>query len=193
MYKIDDLERTKEISKLLETKLQRFMSIGTKTWSDPGGYRHEEEVFELNNEHGIIWASKTEWGNASTLEPNRRGIITTLPNKSDQLGQIFEMTMPYYFSRQFNTRVYEEANLIEIRNYGRFTIGRRALKKKDFFNYLKVNGYESEINYDEENKEYVKVMEINNMDIPEEYFCERFIKLTNIVKEFKDFYRSIYK
>lgn len=143
MNKVDSEKYTKEISEILERKLERCKRIGIKKWSDQGGYQHEEKVYELINNQGIIWASTTEWGNASTLEANRRGIITTFPKNSDPLGQIFEMTLPYYFSNRFSTRVYEHSDTIEIRNYGRFTIGRRGLKKQMFFDYLRKNGFES--------------------------------------------------
>ena len=194
MHKVDNQSLTIEIFKILEKKLLTCKHIGTRKWGNPSGFQHEEPVYELTSNRGTILASTIEWANASTGELNRCGIITTAPEKNINitLGQIFEINIPYFFSKAFNTRVYQDGNTLEIRNYGKFTIGRRGLKKQAFFDYLKQKGYENEINYDEENKEYIKVFEIENMDIPDEYFLERLIKLTYILKEYKDYFRAIY-
>lgn len=46
----------------------------------------------------------------------------------------------YEYSKRFTTRLYENDDIIEVRNYGRFTIGRRSLKREVFFNYLREEG-----------------------------------------------------
>jgi len=48
------------------------------------------------------------------------------------------------------------------------------------------------LNYDEDNKQYIKVLEIKDERIPMEYFCNRLVMLTYIIKEFKDYYRKYY-
>jgi hypothetical protein len=66
-----------------------------------------------------------------------------MPNeKSASLGQFVNLTIPFEFKRNYNTRAYKIGNSIEIRNYGKFTIGRRGLKKKDFFDYARVKANE---------------------------------------------------
>ncbi|AYO31672.1 hypothetical protein D2962_14660 [Biomaibacter acetigenes] len=156
MNKVDNEERTREIFHVLEIGLANFKRIGQRKWGNPSGSLEELDVYEIKDKEDIIWASTVEWCNASTGEINRCGILTTLPGDSNNtLGQILEVNLPYYFSKSFNTRVYEDNNLIEIRNYGKFTIGRRGLKRQYFFDYLKENGYNDEICIDEEGKEYV--------------------------------------
>lgn len=194
MNKIDDREKIRTLFELLENTIkEKFKYVGKRKWGNPSGNQQELDVYEIEDGVNKIWLSTTEWCNASSGEINRCGIITTLPdyNRRNTLGQIFEMNMPYHFSKLFNTRVYEEGNEVEIRNYGKFTIGRRGLKKQYFFDYLRENGFEDEIKYDEEGKEYISVIKIKDNNIDSQYLKYRLIKWTNLLKEFKDYYRKL--
>jgi len=193
MYKVDSEEKTREIFNVLETCLEGFNSIGIRKWGNPSGSQQGLDVYEIEHKDNTIWVSTVEWVNASTGEVNRCGIITTLPEYSNNtLGPILEVNMPYYFSKSFNTRVYGDNNIFEIRNYGKFTIGRRGLKRKYFFDYLREHGYDDEIFIDEEGKEYICIIKFQDNSINSDYFGERLIKWTMILKEFKDYYRNLY-
>lgn len=52
--------------------------------------------------------------------------------KYKSLGKIAVVLIPYEFSRRFNCRTYKADNTIEVRSYGKYTIGRKSLKKDDF-------------------------------------------------------------
>lgn len=194
MNKIDDRGRTREIFDILREGLTNFKCIGNRKWGNPSGDQQELDVYEIKNKTNTIWASTIEWCNASSGEINRCGILTTLPdyNENNTLGQILEINIPYYFSKAFNTRAYEDSNYIEIRNYGKFTIGRRGLKRQYFFDYLRNNGYKDEICLDEEGQEYICIIKIKNSNIDLQYFSEQLIKWTSILKLFKDYYRELY-
>lgn len=193
MYKLDDSDKARKLISILGTVIDKFEYVGKRKWGNPSGDQQELDVYEITNGVDKVWLSTVEWCNASTGEINRCGIITTVPdyNLKNTLGQIFEMNIPFYFSKSFNTRVYEEGNTVEVRNYGKFTIGRRGLKREYFFNYLRENGFENEIEYDEDGKEYISVIKFENGNIDAQHLNERLIKCTNLLKEFKDYYRSL--
>lgn len=194
MNKVDNIETIRDIYKLLGKAIkENFEYVGKREWGNPSGDHQELDVYEIQDGVNKVWISTIEWCNASSGEVNRCGVITTIPdyNKRNTLGQIFEMNMPYYFSKSFNTRVYELGNEVEIRNYGKFTIGRRGLKKQYFFDYLRENGYENDIDNDEEGKEYIRVITLKNGNIDLGVLKSRLIKWTMLLKEFKDYYRSI--
>lgn len=193
MYKLDDSDKARKLISILGTVIDKFEYVGKRKWGNPSGDQQELDVYEITNGVDKVWLSTVEWCNASTGEINRCGIITTVPdyNLKNTLGQIFEMNIPFYFSKSFNTRVYEEGNTVEVRNYGKFTIGRRGLKREYFFNYLRENGFENEIEYDEDGKEYISVIKFENGNIDTQHLNERLIKCTNLLKEFKDYYRSL--
>lgn len=193
MYKVDSKERTREIFSILETGLASFKKIGKRKWGNPSGVQQALDVYEIMHGEDIIWVSTIEWCNASSGEINRCGIISTLPdNSNNTLGQILEVNMPYYFSKSFNTRVYEGKNSIEIRNYGKFTIGRRGLKRQYFFDYLRNNGEDKEICIDEDGKEYICIIKIEDDNIESQYIGQRLTKWTIVLKKFKDYYRKFY-
>lgn len=193
MYKLDDSDKARKLISILEKAINNFEYVGKRKWGNPSGDQQELDVYEITNGVDKVWLSTVEWCNASTGEINRCGIITTLPdyNSKNTLGQIFEMNIPFYFSKAFNTRVYEQGNMVEVRNYGKFTIGRRGLKREYFFNYLRENGFEDEIEYDEERKEFISVIKFDNGNIDTQHLKDRLIKCTNMLKEFKDYYRSL--
>lgn len=194
MNRVDNFESIRSIFELLEKNIKENLKyVGKREWGNPSGDHRDLDVYEIEDGVNNVWLSTIEWCNASSGEVNRCGIITTLPdyNKRNTLGQIFEMNMPYYFSKSFNTRVYEEGSCIEIRNYGKFTIGRRGLKKQYFFDYLRENDYDDDIENDEEGKEYISVIALKKGNIDLELLKCRLIKWTILLKEFKDYYRSI--
>lgn len=179
MNKVDKCETISNLYESLQKSIEEnFKRIGKKKWGNPSGDHQELDVYEIEDGVNRVWLSTVKWSNASSGEENRCGVITTIAdyNKGNTLSQIFEMNMPYYFSKSFNTRVYEEGHFIEIRNYGKFTIGRRGLKKQYFFDYLRENGYKDEI--DEEGKEYISIIKLKKNDIDSELLKFRLIKWT---------------
>lgn len=193
MYRLDDSDKINKLISNLENAISKFEYVGRRKWGNPSGDQQELDVYEITDGADKVWLSTVEWCNASTGEINRCGIITTVPdyNLKNTLGQIFEMNIPFYFSKAFNTRVYEEDNIIEVRNYGKFTIGRRGLKREYFFDYLRKNDFENEIKCDEDGKEYMSVVKLMNGDIDAQYLKDRLITCTNILKEFKNYYRDL--
>lgn len=193
MYKVDDEEETKKIFDILKKSLISFNNIGERSWGDPSGCTQELNVYEIKSKSNIVWSSVITWPNANTGEDDRSGIITTLPdyNENHTLGQTFSMCVPYYFSKRFNTRMYEDKTFIEVRNYGRFTIGRKGLKMQYFFDYLRNNKYDNEICTDEERKQYVCILKFKKYNIDPKYLSERLIKWTVIIKKYKDYYKSM--
>lgn len=193
MFKVDDKSKTKMIISELEKAIENFAYIGEYQWGDPAGTTEEIKVYEISDGDHKVWLSTIEWCDATTYEANRGGILATIPDekKMSSLGQTFSTTMPYYFSKRFYTRVFEDDDMFEIRNYGKFTIGRVGLKMKYFFDYLKENGYEDEVKYDEEGKEYIVILKFKKGCIEPVYLKERLLKCTYLVKGFKDYRRSL--
>lgn len=192
MKQINNEYYAKKIFEIFEGLLNQFKVINNKKWSNPAGQTDEMEIFEIKNSEGTIWCSLIEWANAGTLETNRVGLIATSPleNKTSSLGHIVEVTIPFEFNRRFNTRAYEENGLIEIRNYGKFTVGRKGIKKKEFFDFLRKKNKDL-INIDEENKEYITVFSIKDGQLSKEDFANSLIKFTYLIKEFKDQKRRV--
>lgn len=182
---------SEKIFRIFEQSLNEFQLIGKRIWGNPGGNSEKRDTFEVENELGTLWCSTIEWVRAGTSEINRKGIIATLPVKtnSETLGQIVEVTIPFEFKRIFNSRAYGDKKLIEIRNYGKFTVGRSGIKKKDFFDFM-TRKDKNLINIDEENKEYITVFTIENESMTKEEFASSLIKFTYLVKEFKEEYRD---
>jgi len=84
--------------------------------------------------------------------------------------------------------VFKDSNHIEIRNYGKFTVGRAGLKKKDFFDY--VNRIDPcMVHVDEEEKNYVIVFDIYK-DLTKDEFAEQIVRFTLLVNDFKQQYRK---
>lgn len=192
MKQINNEYYAKKIFEIFEGLLNQFKVINNKKWGNPAGQTDEMETFEIKNSEGTIWCSLIEWVNTGTLETNRVGLIATSPleNKTSSLGHIVEVTIPFEFNRRFNTRAYEENGLIEIRNYGKFTVGRKGIKKKEFFDFLRKKNKDL-INIDEENKEYITVFSIKDRQLSKEDFANSLIKFTYLIKEFKDQKRRV--
>ncbi len=190
MKQINNQYYSEMICEIFGKLLNEFELVGKRIWGNPGGQSEEKNTFEVKNDVGIVWCSTIEWVKAGTSEINRKGIIATLPAKtnSETLGSIIDVTIPFEFKRTFNNRAYEEDGLIEIRNYGKFTVGRRGIKKEDFFNFIRQKDLNL-INFDEENKEYITVFFIKDGRIENEEFANSLIRFTYLIKEFKEGYR----
>lgn len=189
MRGIDSESKSLEVFNLLKNTLELFPVISdARKWSNPSGFQHKSRVYELKNDNGCIWATLGAWTSTSSNEINRYGILTTLPDNGKNttaLSQIFEVNIPLFFSKRFNTRIFEENGIIEIRNYGRFTVGTRGLSRKVFFDYLRNNNYSDEILTDEEGNEYVCIFRISGDIIDRETFQNRLVKLTLLIDKFK--------
>ena len=195
MRAIDSKDKTIAVFKVLETALNSFVPLGKRKWGNPSGYQHESEIYKVVNAGKSIWAATVEWQAADSGAINRYGLLSTLPSNStnDTLGQVLEINLPFNFSKAFNTRLYEDGNSIEIRNYGKFTIGRRGLKRTDFFDYLRENGFNDGIKLDEDGQEYICFFKIESMKMENQYFAERLVELTYLLKDFKDKLRTLDK
>lgn len=195
MRAVDGKDKTLAVFKVLEAALNSFVPLGKRKWGNPSGYQHESEIYKVVNAGKCIWAATVEWQAADSGVINRYGLLSTLPSNStnDTLGQVLEINLPLYFSKAFNTRLYEDGNTIEIRNYGKFTIGRRGLKRKDFFDYLRGNGFNDEIMLDEDGQEYICFFKIESMKMETRYFAERLVELTYLLKDFKNKLRTLDK
>lgn len=169
-----------EIYELFAEKLSKFDFVGNRTWGDPYGC-FKSDTYGVKGNAGYLYCTLVDFG-------NRIGIATTLPEpkESISLGHITAITVPFEFSRSFSSRAYEQNGVVEIRNYGRFTIGRSGLKKDDFFNFVRELGLTTKIQYDEECKEYIKVFKIVNREIDDADFANSLIDFTLLVKAFKD-------
>lgn len=191
MRAVDSKERAIEIFDLIEDKINKYPYVGEKKWANPSGNQHTERVYEIRNNKDSIWVSGTEWLEGDQKEVNRKALIITFPDeKAETLGQVLEIVFPYEFSKRCNTRLYEEDNIIEIRNYGKFTIGRRSLKRECFFECLKDNGYDEEILLDDDKNKYVSILTIQDQNIQNDYLEERLIFWSKMVKQYKEVMRK---
>ena len=164
--------------------------VGERVWGDPAGLIGELPTYEISSNGIAIWCAMIQWVKAGSDEINRVGVITTMPNeKNSSLGQIVNITVPFEFKRTYNTRAYRIGENIEIRNYGKFTIGRSGLKKKDFFEYARVKAPDM-VFIDEENKEYIKVLELKNESMNKQKFLNAIIKFSLLIANFKEDYKN---
>lgn len=190
------LEGSKQITELtnqIKCCLEKCEYIGAYNWGNPGGATGEVDTYKMTGSAGCVFVTEIKW-EGSTFDTDRRGIISTICDNVNlsNISQIFEMTITDAFTKKVYTRVFVDEDKIEIRNYGRFTIGNGSAKMNDFFDYLRDKGYQNEICFDEEGKQYIKVLEVDNMSLSSEYFIERITKITYLVKEFKDYFRGKY-
>ncbi len=191
MRAVDSKERAIEIFDLIGDKINKYPYVGEKKWGNPSGNQHIESAYEIRNSKESIWVSGTEWLEGDQKEVNRKALIITFPDeKVETLGQVLEIVFPYNFTKRCNTRLYEGDNVVEIRNYGRFTIGRRSLKRECFFEYLKDSGYSEEILLDDDGNKYVAILTIQDRNIQNHYLGERLIFWSTMVKQYKDVMRE---
>ena len=124
----------------IENILQKAKYIGKWNWGNPAGQGNGLDTYELVNKSGMkVWCTIIEYLNAGTGEPNRCGVLATYPvDKKQSLGSILSVTIPYEFSKRFNSRAYSDGSCYELRNYGKITVGRTGIKRDNFFNYFDV-------------------------------------------------------
>ena len=187
MKECNNITVAKKIYKLFGDKLNEFKFVGQRKWGDPAGII-SCDTYEIEHNERSLYCAQVEWGQSRTLEPNRCGILISLPNANpnESLGQITDIVIPYEFSRLFNCRAYEDNCLIELRSYGKYTIGRSSLKKDDFFNYIRKTNL-MPLSIDEEGKRYVRIM--YNFAITKEDFAKAVFDFAFLIKGFKDIYR----
>jgi hypothetical protein len=191
MKKMDNKETAIKTSNVLKNKISEFNFVGEKKWGNPQGITDPIKTYELKNEYGNVWCCPIDWSAVNTTEINRSGILIGSPVKSpyESIGQIVEVTIPYYYSKLFSTRSYIENDIIELRNYGRFTIGRAGLKRNVFFDYIAKHALH-ETKIDEENEKYIKIFKFNNYEIDRECFKNRLVEYAYLIKNFKEDYKA---
>lgn len=189
MKECNTIAVVEKICKLFGDKLNEFKFVGLRKWGDPGGMS-SSDTYEIKYNDRSLYCAQVEWGQSRTSKPNRCGILISLPNSNpnESLGQITDIVIPYEFSRRFNCRAYEDNGRIELRSYGKYTIGRRSLKKDDFFDYIRKTNL-TQLCIDEEGKRFVRIMYIDNYAITKEEFAKAVFDFTFLIKGFKDIYR----
>jgi hypothetical protein len=190
MKRIDNKASAIKISNVLKSKIAEFNLVGERIWGNPQGVTEPIKTYELKNEHGAVWCCPIDWYEHNSTVNNRSGILVSLPVKSpsETIGQVVEIVIPYSYKKIFNTRSYIEDDKIELRNYGKFTIGRAGLKRSAFFDYIAKN-VPHEIEIDEENEKYIKILELYNYDIDSKSFLDRVIEYAYLIKNFKEDYK----
>lgn len=187
MNQTNTFEFAEEFSEMIEKLLENCKCVGDWAWGNPAGQTGELPTYEIISKYGTIWCAMITWCNNHGNE-NRKGIITTFPvSKTQTLGQIVEVTIPYEFSRLYNTRAFSDKNKIEIRNYGKFTVGRAGLKKSAFFEYVS-RTVPQLMMLDEEDKQYINVFEYEDK-MSFEMFADQIVKFTMLINEYKKQYR----
>jgi len=186
MNECNNITVAKKIYKLFGDKLNEFKYVGLRTWGDPAGVICSD-TYEIKYNNCPLYCTQVEWGPS---EPNRCGITVSLPNDNpnESLGEITNIIIPYEYSRRFNCRAYKDNDLIELRSYGKYTIGRRSLKKDCFFDYVRKTNF-TQFYIDEEGKRYVRIMCIKNYSISKEEFAKDIFNFAFLIKEYKDIYR----
>lgn len=184
MQQINTEEFATEFYNMIDNILiHNFKKVGDWQWGDPAGLSDEVPVYEINSKYGTVWCSTIIWTDPYGYE-NRKGVLATFPvTKKPSLGQIVNIVIPYVFKRIYNTRAFYEKNDYEIRNYGKFTIGRASLKKETFFNYIAEVNHEL-IMIDEEGKKYINIFKYEDSLTPD-LFAEQIVKFTLLIDRFK--------
>lgn len=189
---VDSEIRAIEIFEYIKDKIKEHSEfIGYKVWGNPAD-SDNNKTYKIEIDNEVVWICYVTWTSAATIQDNRKVILTAYPIEKSSIGYVLEVAFPYEFSRRFNTRLYENENIIEVRNYGRFTIGRRSLKREIFFNYLRTEGLEDEILLDGDGKEYINIFSIQKDNLQCNYIKKQLVKWTRIVNDFKTIQRKIY-
>ena len=189
MIENNNKEYAEQFVKNIETILSDAKYLGKWKWGDPAGQSEGIDTYEVESNNGIkVWCSIIEYVNAGTGIPNRCGILATYPVKSKQsLGSILAATIPYEFSKRFNTRAYCDGENYEIRNYGKITVGRAGIKKEDFFEFFEEK-YPNKVFMDEESAKYIKIYEYK-AELSLEQFANQTCEAVVLLEEFKKKYR----
>lgn len=188
MIQINTKEFSELFSRKLEELLQKAEYVGEYSWGNPSGLSGKLPTYSIKIKDEEIWCAPITWLNAGNLVENRKGLIVTdATRKQKSLGQVIEITIPYEFKRIYNTRAYVEGVHYEVRSYGKFTVGRKGLKKQDFFNY--VREYDNMlICLDEENKEYIKIFEYDK-ELSYKEFVSQLYNYFKLIDTFKRNFR----
>lgn len=188
MDEINTKKFADEFCDMIQSLMMQFECVGNWKWGNPAGLTEYLPTYELITNSGCkVWCSIIEYVNAGTGAPNRKGILATFPvNKQQSLGSIMSTMIPYEFSRAFNTRAYANNSKIEIRNYGKVTVGRAGIKKENFFEYMEE--LHQSVFLDEENRKYIIAYQYK--DSMKKYdFAEQTYRLTKLLYDFKQQYR----
>lgn len=186
MIQINTKAFADEFCSMLEALLKQFDYVGEKRWGDPSGVNGLLETYEITANHGKAWCALDEYGYAG--EVNRKGIVIDFASENKSFANpVATVFIPYDFSKRFYTRAYNQDNYYEIRNYGRFTVGRKPLKQKDFFDYVQKN-YPELVFHDEENKLYIKAYHYRE-SMDKETFAEQTFSFLKLISDFKKQYR----
>ncbi len=182
-------DRGREVINAIEAFVKNTKFIGRKVWSN---IKEEADVFELVSGENKVWCSFIELPKAGEGTPNRKVIYLGLPTQSKEVVQVMDLCVPYEFSKRYSARVYECEEDIELRIYGKFSIGRKCYKADVFINYLKDNGYANEVRVDSEHKEYVRILQIDkDLNFNLESIEKRFNKWVRVVNEYKKYYEEL--
>ena len=178
-----------EFCDMLQKLMEGFKYVGDWSWGNPAGQAEEIPVYEIVTKEGKrTWCSIIEYGNSRTGEPNRRGILATFPvEKKQSLGSIMATMIPYSYTRTVNTRAFVDDTVVEIRDYGKHTVGRAGIKKEDFFNYMEQK-YPDKVLLDEEGQKYVNVYRFEG-ELTAEDFARQTYEMTSILADYKQAFR----
>ena len=173
--------------KMVEDILKSGRNIGAKNWGNPMGSTYGLDTYEIEADGDKMWCSMIEWASGTSRHINRQGFIGTYPTKSNSLGQLVDITIPFEYSKRFNTRAYHDGDDVEIRHYGKFPVGRSGLKKKDFFDYV-FSVAPDYVKEDENHEYYIPVFRYTR-EMTVELFAKQLIRFTKIVDSYKKKFR----
>lgn len=160
--KVNNKERVIEIFNLIKKEVHKGKNIGLKKWGNPAG-AYKNDTYELINGIDTIWVNLITWTNSATNKENRKAIGVCSPkNDTTSLAPQLDVILPYEYSKKFDTRIYENSYKIQIRKYGEFTVCGKSIKREEFFDYLRKNGYSDYIEIDEDGEKFINIMCIDD-------------------------------
>ena len=189
MNEINTKDYAIQFCNMLNELMKKYEYVGDWNWGDPAGQTEPLPTYEVKTEEGEkVWCAIVEYTNSGTGVPNRRGILATYPSETRKsLGSVMATMIPYNFSRTMNTRAYSDGNKVEIRDYGKHTVGRTGIKREDFFNYMEEQCADKVL-LDEEDKKYVNVYSFDG-ELTTEEFARQTVEFVNIIADYKKRYR----
>lgn len=183
-------DRGRKVINDIEELATKEKYVGRGRWAN---LKDDVDVFEISDGNNKIWCSFIEQNKSGENVPNRKSIYMGVPAADNSISQIMELCVPYEFSKRYNARVCENQCEIDLRMYGKFKDGRKTYKPEIFMNYLKDNGHANEVRVDKEGNEYVKILSIEkDLGLNLDDIKVRFNKWANVVKEYKDYYISLF-
>ena len=194
MKEINTKEFAYAFCDMLEGLMQQFTCVGEWDWGNPAGITGALPTYELTTQDNQkVWCALVEYVNAGTFEKNRKGILATFPvDKKQSLGSEMATIVPYEFSRKFNTLAYHEGDDYEIRNYGKVTAGRAAIKRTYFFDHMN-RQHPDLIFIDEEERPYINVYKYSG-ELSKEQFAEQTYNITKLLSDFKkQYHKEVYR